>query len=961
MLTQNFLRRATRRDDRGRAARARVRPTVESLDGRLLMDGATASVAAMPMVAAAATPMPMSADAQAMLEHEASLNLVPTAEATHVATASGDWSTIWGANTPGADARVWIPAGVTVTVDDQSAAALKWIRVDGTLRFAEDRDTALKVETIVVSPTGNFVMGTAARPIAADRQARVTFADLGPIDRAADPLALGRGLIDHGGISIYGARTTSFVPLAQAPRAGDAVLKLASVPVNWRVGGRLVVPGVDPNPARNQDEEVTIRSIQGTQVTLSRPLAYDHSLPSGVALPLAYLDRNAVLTSENQADPNRRGYIMVMMEKATAATVRVVAYAELEGLGRTRADILVTDPMLDADGKLIPSSDPTGNVRGRYSLHFHKTGISDPDDPNIVLGISIVDGLKWGLVNHSSNVDVRDSLAYNVDGAGFATEVGNEIGSFTRNLSVRSSGSGTRWANAGFDLNQLKASPAGPPAGFDMGFQGHGFWVQSAGTPLVDNITIGAASDAFAIFTMPLTASAQFPVSNLPAAAQVYGKDLVTGRPRTTVPVGWVPFTFTGNTAIGAKTGLAVYHSQSSPDAQAYKLNSTIADSTFVNVKTGVFNYYANRIVMTNDRMINDASRTLDPYSTGVDYYGSAGDHTYDNLTIVNFRVGINMAQAGDMRVKGGFFQNVINIFINNAGASNVTLDVGPANFATPTPAVLKALQTGRQDKPWNIYLATLSDPTLPDITRPFRTTARRVVLMVDGKPQRLYFRESARDYRFDTADDFEARSLSALLPQSMQAMTAGQLWDSYGLAANGVIAPADAYTLPGVHAVASSQDVATPPPAPTLASAPYTNQLNGYVLKVSDAKGVVSTLATVDLKPDQWNFVKATYQGRPVTMLVYAKAAPPTLRFTDASYNYKTPTTISRAELQAGYTVYGLVQNVIGKVSLPRSYKQVFRPDQLVVGADGKVRLTLTFADMAGNTASTVLVLNVV
>ena len=387
-------------------------------------------------------------------EHMAAMKLVPSDQADHVAT-SGNWSEIWGQDAPTSGDEVLIPKGVTVTVDGQFDAELDWIRVDGTLKFATDRDTALRVETIVVTPTGHLQIGTADQPIDPRFHAQVTFVDSGPIDRTVDPLGVSRGLVDLSGhLSIYGAETTSFVDLAQYPRPGDTVLQLSEVPTNWRVGGHIVLPGTNQGPrskfypAANQDEELTITAIQGTRVTVDHKLVYNHDLPANVSLPVAYLDRNVVLSSENATDPSRRGHVMVMgMDMGMNDDPPVVAYAQFDSLGRTRADIAMTDPQLNDQGQLIPGT--SGNDRARYALHFHRMGIDDPSHPALVEGVSVTHALKWGIVNHESNVNVEDSVVYDVQGAAFATEFGDEIGEFRHNMAIRSTGPGP---NRPFDV-----------------------------------------------------------------------------------------------------------------------------------------------------------------------------------------------------------------------------------------------------------------------------------------------------------------------------------------------------------------------------------------------------------------------------------------------------------------------------------------------------------------------------
>src|SRR5215813_13374292 len=71
-------------------------------------------------------------------EHAAALALLDPSGASHVAARSGAWSdsATWSSGIPADGARVFIPNGVTVTVNASVAAALEWVRVDGGLRFS---------------------------------------------------------------------------------------------------------------------------------------------------------------------------------------------------------------------------------------------------------------------------------------------------------------------------------------------------------------------------------------------------------------------------------------------------------------------------------------------------------------------------------------------------------------------------------------------------------------------------------------------------------------------------------------------------------------------------------------------------------------------------------------------------------------------------------------------------------
>jgi hypothetical protein len=169
-------------------------------------------------------------------EHLALYQLVRYDQLTNYAVRSGAWSdpaTWHGGVVPADGARVLIPVGVDVEVDGMIAARLSTVRVDGTLSFNAARNTQLKVDTVIVSDSGAFEMGTVTTPIAAGVTARLLFTDNGAINRTWDPFGISRGLIAQGSVSIYGAGVTSYSALSVQPVAGAQTLTLSSIPIGW--------------------------------------------------------------------------------------------------------------------------------------------------------------------------------------------------------------------------------------------------------------------------------------------------------------------------------------------------------------------------------------------------------------------------------------------------------------------------------------------------------------------------------------------------------------------------------------------------------------------------------------------------------------------------------------------------------------------------------------------------------
>lgn len=344
--------------------------------------------------------------------HSAALGLVDATDATHVATQSGPWanaSTWISGNVPTSGSRVIVPAGVTVTVNSMIHAPAKTIGVEGTLRFAHDVDSELRVDTLVTHPQGTLEIGTPSKPIAADVTARIVFADDGPIDRSWDPGLLSRGALLHGTTVIQGAEVTHRNTLAVFPVTGDRTLQLTSGVTGWQVGDQVVITGTN---GPTSDERRTVAAIDGTMVELDAPLKLDHVPPADdLDLYVANLNRNVQFTSENP-EVDRRGHLMVM--HTLDAQIRGARFSDM---GRT-------DRSRELDDWQFEEIEPGGvgwngeataldgtNVRGRYSVHVHRGG-ADPRVAPAVISDSVVTGAPgWAFTNHSSHVDFERNVA----------------------------------------------------------------------------------------------------------------------------------------------------------------------------------------------------------------------------------------------------------------------------------------------------------------------------------------------------------------------------------------------------------------------------------------------------------------------------------------------------------------------------------------------------------------------
>jgi PKD repeat protein len=305
-----------------------------------------------------------------------------------------------------------------------------------------------------------------------------------------------------------------------------------------------------------QDEELTITAIDGTRVYFTNNhltgdasararLRFNHRRPTGTlarpsgvtadfAIHVGNLTRNITIESETGRD------LSIQQAKIPDATVanpepdtpalqaaRAAAIAarrnEVRKRGHTmfmhttEVDIVHvafwhlgrTDKHFDLDevGTNLDGRTGTGaNQRGRYAAHFHRTGVLDwQGTPASMRGCAVWGSPGWGIAHHEANLVLEENVIYEVLGTAVMQEAGNEIGTWRRNLSIKTYGGAT----------QIAPNQSNRPGGngsyygvntprltnFDYGWEGVGFWLHGAGQIAgEDNIATSNSSAGFAMF-----------------------------------------------------------------------------------------------------------------------------------------------------------------------------------------------------------------------------------------------------------------------------------------------------------------------------------------------------------------------------------------------------------------------------------------------------------------------------
>ena len=651
-------------------------------------------------------------DAGMAREHEAVLDLVPRSEATHVAIASGDWSdpdTWHQGRIPGAGAKVLIPEAAAVTYDGRSDASLFTVRVDGELTFATDANTRMVVDTMVVSPSGKLEIGTEHDPIAANVKTEIVIANNGNIDTSWDPMLFSRGIVSHGAVEIHGAEKTSFLEVDDAPMAGDRTITLAEAPEGWRVGDTLVLTGThktgwtwDNNARRvvhqeSQDEEVQIAAINGARITLSRALTYDHDTPrADLHAYVSNMTRNVTIRSEDGASTpvQQRGHVMLMHSDDID-----VRYAAFDDLGRTDK----SRPAWDVGA--LEDVTATSNVKGRYALHLHKTGLGDQDSPAMVVGNAVSGSPGWGFAHHSSNAVFADNAAFDVFGAAYAAEDGDETGAWIRNIAIRSEG-------VSYGESQVKL--ASDVARHDNGRTGEGFFFAGRLVEASDNV---AANTTHGYVWMHRSAPKNPATDTVDHPEIAYGSDHVR---LDQAPIQG----FHDNEAFGTQVGLIVVKA----DARQEQEVRSILDG-FLNweTSTGMELTYTSHYTVKNVDLIGTANTgAVANANLGLLFFGNAYDITVNGLKVSGFPKGVEFTDNFTFPVADSDVGHVlIDVAMSNVRTAYTGFEPGRHRIMSSTQLVdgrLETTMTGDRTLSWGetLYFSGVKTDSIGSRSRQF-------------------------------------------------------------------------------------------------------------------------------------------------------------------------------------------------------------------------------------------------
>ncbi len=354
-----------------------------------------------------------------------------------VAVKSGVWSDagVWGGTKPGTGGRVVIPATVRVVYDLENGPTLKSLDVRGALAFAPDRSAHLAARQITVS--GSLTAGSSDAPLPAIRRIEIMLVGAATTGITDDGFA-----IDGGTLALYGADVGSAWTRLAAPANPGASKITLEAPVAWPLGSEIAVLGA----SNNEQESRRIKAIEGSTLTLDRPLEKAHRSEEGLRSEVALLGRNISI----QGVGGGMGASVHALNHA-AVTLK---NTELVGLGRS-------------------------GVAGQYTLFLD--GVSD----SVIASNVIRDSdNRCVTLRQASGARLEGNVAIDVSGHCFATEDGAETdNAFSGNLvaHVRAGALPHDGMPAAFLLrhpgNRLEGNVAVGSAGF-----GYWYWFSDEAT-----------------------------------------------------------------------------------------------------------------------------------------------------------------------------------------------------------------------------------------------------------------------------------------------------------------------------------------------------------------------------------------------------------------------------------------------------------------------------------------------
>jgi hypothetical protein len=583
---------------------------------------------------------------------------------------SGAWSDpkTWKSGTVPADgARVLIHSQHRVTLNSELHTHLRTIKLEGELAFNPHKNTQLIVDTMVTTSHSILRIGEPKIPIDADKKAQIIIHDYDDEGMVVsdtkspdyDPLRIGQGILTNGLFLAHGSYKTPYVEIeGSGVKKGALEIALRDEIEGWRVGDDVIILGTSPDA--NESEYRKISQINENSIILQSALAYDHIVPEttieklDLKVHIANVTRNIIIKSDpaslegrgNQNSPENvehRGHVLFMHNNNVN-----INYAQFKDLGRTNKRYHLDETEFASDADDAEVSKIGSNQAARYPVHFHRAGFDGK--LGRITGCVVLGSPGWGYVNHSSNVVMRDNIAYHVYGSSFITEAGDENGKFIANMAIETHGYGRSSVRGWKDRRDRD----------DWGFGGNGFWLLGPNVDIVSNIVNGSSNSAFA-FTRTTIDSVTGVVDSQSHQEKAYSKVSLKS--------------FVNNVAYGNAGGVfGILSGTRSSGSEVIKgllayANRPLITSSDANKGELISWWYPSNVTLEDVTLVGDIYH---PQYTGIGTQTKLRRTLIKNARIDGLYTGIHIPiYVGQNIIENGYFNNIINMYYGHGAANH--------------------------------------------------------------------------------------------------------------------------------------------------------------------------------------------------------------------------------------------------------------------------------------------------
>jgi len=298
--------------------------------------------------------------------------------------------------TQGLPNSILIKEGTSVKLSGTIERSFSTILVEGDLRIIDTGDSSLKVQKIIVAPSGSLTIGDNQSPIKADKKAEIVFLSNNEGEV---------GIFVFGKLWIHGKEVSqTFVGLEKFARKWDKRLVVDTELTNWKRDDVVVIT----SPGDDKCNEVSkISKVVNQDVFLQTQLTCSHigieNTKNSITSHVALLSRNIIISSE---DEENRGSVNFFH-----GSYGYIKYAQFDKLGPKE-------------------------VLARYPIHFHH--LKDTSRGIEVIGNSITySDNRWITIHDSNGIIVKDNVGYISQGHGFFLEDGTEFDNvFEKNIGI---------------------------------------------------------------------------------------------------------------------------------------------------------------------------------------------------------------------------------------------------------------------------------------------------------------------------------------------------------------------------------------------------------------------------------------------------------------------------------------------------------------------------------------------